>query len=336
MESMGTSGDKPVISGTAGRDAKRTAGMRNLTVTGLVVCCIIWGFSYIGTQQCYRWFSPMDLVKYRLLAASITLGITSLIMRRNFRVAWRDVPYIALGGFMGMFMHYALTNLSLSRISASASSVIGGLIPVMTLLGEIIVTAIAVKASGSKMGFSRIGSKATVAALISTVGIALVVGLSNEAKTEEYFLGALYMFLAVAVWVVYGIVSAVSVTKYDSIVVTFYQTVAAVAFSFLLLPGEPVAWGEITWDGWLYLFILGGLGSGLCYVVYNVSTTYISVTSANIMMNITPLAAIITDMIVFGQMLTLAAWAGTALILLAAVLAVTPLPLKKRKRHDGG
>lgn len=329
MSDMNELNGKPASEGGAAPADRALKRRRSRALAGLVVCCIIWGFCYISTQKCYQWFTPMSLVKYRMLVSALTLGLTALIMRKSFRVALRDTWLIALGGLTGVFLYYLLNNLSLDRISASASSIIGGLTPVLTLLAETAVTRLSVKKSASELGSTRIGKKATVAAIISTVGIALVVGLSGEALSGSYFSGVVLMFLAVLAWVVYGMISAVSVTHYDSLVVTFYQALTAAALSFIFLPAESVPWREITWDGYVHLFLMGGLGSGLCYAVYNISTTYVSVTSANILMNVTPLAAIFADMIVFGQRLSFAGWAGTALIILAAVLAVTPLPLGK-------
>ncbi|MDQ7795317.1 MAG: DMT family transporter, partial [Spirochaetia bacterium] len=155
-----------------------------------VIVAVIWGMTFLSIKVALRELGPMSLSLFRFVIASVLLAGIMAASRTSFAIAWRDVPLLALSSFVGVTLYFFFENNGILRLTASESSLIIGVIPVVTLIGEILFLR------------TRPGRLIALGIVLSFVGVALIVLRSESASASP--LGYLYMVGAALSWVVYG------------------------------------------------------------------------------------------------------------------------------------
>lgn len=292
---------------------------KGFALVAMLLSSIAWGSAFVGSKVCLQWFTPYSLLKYRLLISTLTLFMIVLLTRRSLKVKKEKLPLLAVAGAVGVFGYYLLQNISLVYISSSAASIIMGTIPLLSVIAASAVHRV------------RLGRRMIFAAALSAAGIVLAVGLQGVSFDRGFWLGMLLMVLACAFWVGYGMLSAKLILEEDGIVMTFYQVLAAQILCWIFFPKDTVVWADVGVSGMLYLLLLGGICSGVCYVLYNIAVKALSVTVSNILMNTIPLVTILIEAIAAKKMPNPLVIAGALLVLAAVTIAMRPGPEKRRQ-----
>ncbi len=158
-------------------------------LSGLLVA-LIWGLSFLSIKIAVAIIPPMTLTALRFIIACVVLTAIAVILKERLGIAWRDVPVLAAGGLVGVTLYFFGENNGVAMLSASEASLIMGTIPVLTVLSERLFLG------------TRLGVRAYMGALLSFVGVALIVARSPGAVVSP--MGYLYMGVAALSWVVYS------------------------------------------------------------------------------------------------------------------------------------
>lgn len=156
---------------------------------------VLWGFSGVITKfMLNRQMEPGELLIFRtMLAAAILFAWLSLTSPELLRVQWKDLPYFALLGAIGLVANQGFYYLALTMVSVGYALLLQYLAPVFLMIygvlsgtermtgGKVIAGALAVGGSvsmvlGQPGGLAQISLGGTLAALGSAIGFAFYTG----------------------------------------------------------------------------------------------------------------------------------------------------------------
>ena len=100
-------------------------------VTASVILC--WAYSPIGVHLGLHSYSPGQLALLRFLIASLFMAGVALVLGIG-RPRWRDVPWLLVLGFFGVFLHHTALNYGQQWVTAAASSVLAQSAPLFSVL----------------------------------------------------------------------------------------------------------------------------------------------------------------------------------------------------------
>ncbi|TFG84632.1 MAG: EamA family transporter, partial [Spirochaetales bacterium] len=150
----------------------------------------IWGFSFLSIKVTVQVIPPMSLGLARFVVASLLLFMFFIIRRKMPRLVARDIPLMAGAGLVGVTLYFLGENNGILRLSASESSIIVGIIPVLTVLADRIF-------SGTRLSIPQ-----SAGVILSALGVGLMVIESLRISPEP--LGYLFMGIAALSWVAYA------------------------------------------------------------------------------------------------------------------------------------
>lgn len=289
---------------------------------GVVFVSVMWGLSFVGSKIAMSaGLQPFSLVMLRFLAASVFLFPLALLTKTSLKISLRDVPWLFLIAMSGTTVYFFFELNGLKQTSAATASLIIALIPVFTMLSELV--------------FRR--QKPTVLQWIGTavslIGVWLVVGNSAEGNTLS---GLLLMLCACICWVIYGEATDHLLKRLPTLTITCWQSLFSLLTLIPLCFTENVPWQSVTAEAWIAACVfLGLICSGICYILYNYSIAIISTGRTAIFLNLNPIAGVIGSVIILHESFTLIQAAGGLLILFSLFL-VNRKAAGRSAELDGG
>ena len=248
--------------------------------------------------------SSGELALYRAVLAAALIGVFLLVTRQRIEVKGlgKELVLLLLSGIaMGinwilLFEAYKYTTVAISTLSY--------------YFAPVIVTVVCPFLFKEKMT-----KKQVVCFLMSTLGLSLVIGItelgsgSNNAMGVAFGLGAVCFYATV-------ILLNKSIKGIAGIQRTFLQFLSAIVIliPYVLLSGG-VQLARLDGTGWVCLLIVGLLHTGVTYCLYFSSLKELPGQEAAILSYIDPLVAVIIGVAVLGEPLTWQQLLGGGLIL---------------------
>jgi len=190
---------------------------KNAAVVLATATAFIWGLSFLSIKTAMTVVPPISLGLIRFIIACLILLALFAFKRRMPRLEMKDLPLMAGTGLLGVTLYFIGENNGVKLLSASEASIIVGTIPVLTMLAERVFTR------------SRLTTGQYAGAGLSAIGVSLIVVESLRLSPAP--LGYLYMTLAALSWVAYAFMTRPLLVKYESLEVTFWQSLfGAVGF----------------------------------------------------------------------------------------------------------
>lgn len=271
---------------------------------------VIWGLTFVPSKVAMAEMGPFTLAVLRF---GIALAVLLPLLARGERgTDLRRLPRgtLALLGFTGVALYFALQNLGLARTSATDAGLISGSVPAVTAALSAIVL-------GERLGPLRIlgisGSVAGVAVMV--LGSASAGGGSLE--------GDLLLLGAPFAWAAYTLLNK----RTGGTVSEMMLLVSTMAFGviFLLPPAAlevaVAGFGPVSMGGWLSVLFLGLGGSAASFFLWNAALRRLDAAEASTYINLVPLVTVVSAALMLGERLTLPQVAGGALVILGVYLA---------------
>ena len=274
---------------------------RATSVLLLLLTMLVWGSTFAVTKELMQRWPPFTLALVRVgIGTLVLLPLAIARHRRGVRLPWRA---LWLMGFIGVALYYVSFNLAMSYISASQGALVQASIPAMTAL-------VAVLWLGERAPLSR-----WLGIALSVSGVLIVFAGGSEQGSSSALLGCGLMFASVVCWALYTSL-AKRVAEFDAIVITAAVTGAG---SLLLVPlslYEVMTVGvlPLSINGWLGVLYLGGIASGLAYLLYNASLRHLDASEVGVYTNLIPVVGVLTGVVVLGEPLTIQAVVGAAVV----------------------
>jgi drug/metabolite transporter (DMT)-like permease len=267
-----------------------------------VIVAFIWGMTFLSIKVALREFGPMSLSLFRFVIASVLLAGIMTVSHTRFAIAWRDVPLLALSSFVGVTLYFFFENNGILRLTASESSLIIGVIPVVTLIAEILFL------------HTRPGRLVALGIVLSFVGVALIVLRSESASVSP--LGYLYMAGAALSWVVYGFATQPLSGRYPMLAITFWQMVIGAIGCIPFAVAEKQVWAGLSAAALFNAAYLGIFGSAIGYWLYVIVLEHLGPGRSSVFINLIPVVSVAASFVILGERLS-------ALQIIGGIIAIS-------------
>lgn len=275
-----------------------------------VLTIIVWGTTFIATKLLLDSYTPIQIMVMRF---SLAYAVLLLLNPKLLFVSFRDEFRFFLLGLFGCTIYFLTENSALGYTYAANVSIILSAAPILTaLLAHLFLK-----------GRERVGRNNVIGFLVAFAGIVMVV-FNGTVVLRLNPVGDLLSLGSALSWAIYSILLGSLLERYDSIRVTRRLILWG------LLTSLPVAVAEGTSfslaplaDGTLLFCILflGVLGSGICYVTWNIATRRLGIVITNNYIYVSPFITMLTAAIVLHEQVTLMGIIGAALIICGVIFS---------------
>ncbi len=278
------------------------------TLAAAAATIVTWASAFAAIRVALTAYTPEHVALGRFLVASAALaGYAALFpMRRPER---RDLPMIALLGFLGVTVYHVALNYGEVTVTAGAASLLLSSAPIFTAL-------LATAFLGERLrvwGWAGIALSFCGAALISV----------GEGKGLRFAPGALFLLVSAVCFSLYAILSKPYLTKYRALELSTYAIWAGTLSLFFFARGFADAVRAAPQSATLALLYLGVFPTALAYATWAYTLSQTPASSAASFLYLVPALAIAIAWIWLGEAPTPLALAGGALALAGVLLVNT-------------
>ena len=280
-------------------------------VTASVILC--WAYSPIGVHLGLHSYSPGQLALLRFLIASLFMAGVALVLGIG-RPRWRDVPWLLVLGFFGVFLHHTALNYGQQWVTAAASSVLAQSAPLFSVLIAFLVLK------------ERVSVWRWVCVSLGLVGVGVVI--CGDRGIGEIDPRGVLILLAALSWSVYFALQKHYAHRYSPLTMACYMVWTGTLMLCVNLPGLPAAVLRAPLTENLAVLVLGIFPSALAYLAWGYVLKHVEVSRASVAMYLIPPVAMLMAATLLGEQVTPWVVLG-ALIVLASVAAIS---LEGRRR----
>lgn len=295
---------------------------RWMALAAILIAVFNWGLSFLSIKVTVAVIPPMTLALLRFILAT---GVLYLIMKwrePNSKLSRRHLPLMVWSGVIGVTLYFYFENNGVKLITASESSIIISVIPVLSLVAETVFDR------------RRLQRKDLASVALSVLGVYLVVGTQG---TGEWFsgsgLGYLMMLGAALAWVVYMLITRPFFKEFSQLAIVYYQTlfgtIALLPLAFLERTEWQMVNGTIIWN----VVFLGLFCSALSYYLYVYALDKLGVGLSSLFLNLIPVVAVIAAFIILKETLSWLQISGGLMVIAAVAVAGMETPGRKTKNE---
>lgn len=290
----------------------------------VIVAVLFWGVSFISTKVLLQELPPVSIAFFRQFIALVPLSVMFIKKKAYFRLSVKTVLHMAIASMFGIVLYFVFENSGLKYISASEASILVATIPIFTLLMDTLVYR-------QKLDFR------TLCLIIgSWVGVYLVIGGNDPSKTGSNTLkGSLMVFGAMVSWIVFTLISKRLSQQYDSLQMTFAQTLLSIPLFIPFVIQETANWQRFSALAFAHLVFLGVFCSAVAYVFFLNGIAVLGPGIASSYLNLIPLVTMIVGAVFLGDKLTPIQFAGAIIILVSlGLISFFRLQQQQAARHS--
>ena len=217
---------------------------------------LIWGSSFLLTDRSLLFFSPEEVVTYRLTIGALSMLLISLIYSKSLFVSFRPWFHFAIYAVVGNILPYLLISTGQMSITSGMAGLLMAVMPLVTL-----VLAHFLLPNDKLNIFKFIGFVFG----ISGVLFILSPSINNGSNST---IGILLVLAAACSYSINTIIAA-RLSSYDPIVTSTCVLILASVLSFLIWPETlSISFTEIPFLSGFSLILLGVLPTGIAAYIY--------------------------------------------------------------------
>jgi drug/metabolite transporter (DMT)-like permease len=221
------------------------------------------------------------------------------------------IPIFALSGFIGVTIYFYFENNAISMIAVSSTSIIIIVIPIFTLIAEIIVFKV------------KLTAKKIISVIVSFIGVYFIVGINIGGTSSNSLKGYLLMFGAVLAWVVYTIITRPLYKKYSQIAIVYFQTLFGTLFLIPFAIFETTNWDLVSNVIIFNVMYLGVFCSAIAYYLYIYAMNHLGVSTTSLFLNLLPAITVVASYFILKEDITVYQIIGGVLVIFAVYLVNT-------------
>jgi drug/metabolite transporter (DMT)-like permease len=275
----------------------------------LLVLGLIWGMSFLFIKVGLEGLPPLGVALGRSAAGLATMGVVVLATHRRLppKDAWKHIVVVALAANVVPFVLFSWGEL---HVTSSVAGVYNATTPLATLL-----VAIAALPEERPTPERLAGLALGIAGVVTVLGPWRGVG-------QNTVLGQLACLVAAASYgVAFNYVRRfLTPRRLDPVGLTAAQLLIATAVLGVV---APLGGGHVHLTGRVVLSVLalGGLGTGVAFVIYHGLIRDIGATSTSLVTFVIPVVAVALGVAVLDEPLTWNLFAGAVVVVLGVALA---------------
>lgn len=273
---------------------------------GLTV--FFWASAFAGIRAGLDAFSPGHVALLRLGVASLALGAYAAVVRMPLPEA-RDLPAIALAGFLAFTVYHVSLSYGEVTVSAGPASLLVNTAPIFTAL---LATAF--------LG-ERLKVLGWAGMVISFSGAALIA--LGEGQGFALAPGAFIILLAAVSVSVYLIIQRPYLRKYGALNFTAYALWAGTLFTLVFLPGLVPELRAAPPQTTLAMVYLGVFPTAVAYVTYAYVNSVMPASRAVSFLYLVPALAFLIAWVWLGEVPGILSVVGGVIVLSGVILVNT-------------
>jgi drug/metabolite transporter (DMT)-like permease len=289
---------------------------------------VLFSGSYIAGKYTTLDLGPLTTTLLRYLIALLFLsGLLVHYKRSALILRRRDIAPAALLGLFGIVGYHYFFFLSLRYTEVANTAIINALNPVLT------------GAAAAWLLKERLSGKNYAGVVIALLGVLILLSRGDIEALLAMRLnrGDMLMIVSVASWVIYTLMIRAMLDRYSGFTLTFYSTLFGVLILLFIAPQETTfeSVREISRASWFSVIYMGVCGSGLGYILFNMSIREIGPTrTASFVYSVIPIMVALLALLFFDQPITPIMIASMALILLGLHLVLTTKRLESAGKSN--
>ena len=272
----------------------------------------LWGVMGVFVRKLGTYgFSPLQIACLRILFGAVLFLLITAIFRRDLlKIQQRDVGMFLGMGLLSLLLFTVCYFTTISLASLSVAAILLYTSPIWVML----MSAVCFR--------EKITRRKLLCAAMAFGGCVLVSGIGSAASLSPMVI--VTGLLSAVGYGLYSIFGTFALRKYQPLTVTTYAFLFGAAGALLLCNPAQIARVicESGQPGRLVLLITvtAFVTAVLPYLLYTVGLSRMRASAAAIMASIEPVVATTAGALVFGEALTVPAFAGIALVLGAIVV----------------
>ena len=281
----------------------------------LLLVAIIWGSGFIFTKNALDHMTPIYILGFRFLIASIGFGI--ILFNKIRKAKWKDIKAGMIVGFF-MFFAFAVQTVGLQYTTVGVQAFITATNVVMVPFFYWILTK------------SRPGPYEFFGAILCFIGIGI---LSLDTNLRVGY-GEFLTFLSAIGYALQIVAVGFFAKDVDSYVLTFTQFVTATVLSFALaIPFEPRL-TQINPGAVVPIIFLAVFSTMIAFLIQNIAQKYTTSTHAAIILSLESVFGSIMGIIILKEDVTAKFIIGCLAIFISVLAAETKFSFLKAKRQE--
>lgn len=286
--------------------------MKKLAPVFVLAAGTLWGLMGIFVRKLGTYgFSSLQIACLRILfGAALFLAITGIFRRELLKIRLRDVGLFLGMGLLSLLLFTVCYFTTIHLASLSVAAILLYTSPIWVML----LSAVCFR--------EKITGRKLLCAAMAFGGCVLVSGIGSAASLSPVVI--VTGLMSAVGYGLYSIFGTFALRKYQPLTVTTYAFLfGAAGAAILCKPAEIVtviASAPNPAGLVLFLIVTAFVTAVLPYLLYTVGLSHMRASAAAIMASIEPVVATAAGALVFGEGLTIPAFAGIALVLGAIVV----------------
>ena len=286
--------------------------MKKLAPVFVLAAGTLWGLMGIFVRKLGTYgFSSLQIACLRILfGAALFLMITGIFRRELLKIRFRYVGLFLGMGLLSLLLFTVCYFTTIHLASLSVAAILLYTSPIWVML----LSAVCFR--------EKITGRKLLCAAMAFGGCVLVSGIGSAASLSPMVI--VTGLMSAVGYGLYSIFGTFALRKYQPLTVTTYAFLfGAVGAAILCKPAEIVtviASAPNPAGLVLFLIVTAFVTAVLPYLLYTVGLSHMRASAAAIMASIEPVVATAVGALVFGEGLTIPAFAGIALVLGAIVV----------------
>lgn len=291
---------------------KERDSMKKLAPVFVLSAGTLWGVMGVFVRKLGTYgFSPLQIACLRILfGAALFLMITGIFRRELLKIKLRDVGLFLGMGLLSLLLFTVCYFTTIHMASLSVAAILLYTSPIWVML----LSAVCFR--------EKITGRKLLCAAMAFGGCVLVSGIGSAASLSPAVI--VTGLLSAVGYGLYSIFGTFALRRYPPLTVTTYAFLFGAAGALVLCNPVEVAGiiraaqnpGSLV----LLLMVTAFVTAVMPYLLYTVGLNNLRASAAAIMASIEPVVATAAGALVFGEALTLPAFAGIALVLAAIVV----------------
>ncbi|MFO8086591.1 MAG: DMT family transporter [Bacteroidales bacterium] len=276
-----------------------------------LLAMLFWGFSFVWTEMVLKYLNPVSIIFFRLLVSSLLLYGFVFFFKRQQKIKPQDFKWFLLSAFFEPFLYFIGENYGVKYSTATVSSVMIALIPVLTPLAGFMFLK-------EKIRFLNV-----LGIIVSFTGVMLIVmgkGLNLDANPN----GLLFLGAAVIAGLFSSVLMGRLARSYSSLTIITYQNIIGAVYFlpvFLIMETDEIQGVNFTLELILPMIMLAVFASSLAFIFYVNAIHGLGVSRTNIFTNLIPIITAVVSYFFLGEQFTAQKILGMAVVIAGVFLA---------------
>ena len=256
------------------------------TWAAIIIALLLWASAFAGIRAGLESYGPGQVALLRFGTASLIFLVWAAVTRMRPPDP-RDLPRVALAGFLGITVYHVALNFGEVTVTAGAASLIISASPIITALLSTLFIG------------ERLTSWGWVGIVVSFAGVALI--SLGEGGNLAFEPGAALVFVAAIATSVYFIVSKRPLRRYTALEFTSYAIWAGTVPMLVFTPGLITQIAEASPAATWAVIYLGVFPGAVAYVLWSHALSRMPATALSTFLYFQPVNAIFIAWLWLGE-----------------------------------